>query len=62
MAGATMTNTTEHLASWIDNPSALKPMAPDLNDLANLRILGMPDYGLDQEAIANVVALLEGWE
>jgi cytochrome c oxidase subunit 2 len=62
MAGAIMTNTTEHLASWIDNPSALKPMAPDLNDLANLRILGMPDYGLDQEAIANVVALLEGWE
>jgi len=55
-------NTAEHLAQWIDNPSAVKPMAPDLNDLATGRILGMPDYGLDDEEIAELVALLEGWK
>lgn len=54
-------NTAEHLAQWIDNPSAVKPMAPDLNDLETGRILGMPDYGLDDEEIAELVALLEGW-
>jgi cytochrome c oxidase subunit II len=62
LAAAIMANTSEHLAQWIDNPESLKPMAPELNDLTNRRILGMPDYGLDQEAIAGVVALLEGWE
>jgi cytochrome c oxidase subunit 2 len=55
-------NTAEHLAQWIDNPSQLKPMAPEFNDLVAGRILGMPDYGLDQEAIADLVELLEGWE
>lgn len=54
-------NTEDHLAQWIDNPSSIKPMAPELNDLANGRILGMPDYGLTQEQIAQLVELLKGW-
>ncbi len=55
-------NTAEHLAEWIDNPSAVKPMAPELNDFETGRILGMPDYGLGAEEIAELVALLEGWK
>ena len=61
MAAAIMTNTTEHLTAWIDDPAQLKPMAPQYNDLATGRILGMPDYGLDAEAIDAVAALLESW-
>ena len=37
-------------------------MAPDLNDFDSGLILGMPDYGLDDEEIAELVALLEGWK
>ncbi len=63
-AGATFENTTEHLSDWLRNPSDLKPMAPDLNDLAAdpPRVLGMPDFGLDNNEIRGLVALLEGWE
>ncbi len=62
--GATFENTTEHLSEWLRNPSALKPMAPDLNDLAATppRVLGMPDFGLDNAEIRGLVALLEGWD
>ena len=55
-------NTPEHLAEWIDDPAAIKAMAPELNDFDTGRILGMPDYGLDDEEIAELVALLEGWK
>ena len=55
-------NTAEHLTQWIDDPSSVKPMAPELNDFETGRILGMPDYGLDAEEIAELVALLEGWK
>jgi cytochrome c oxidase subunit 2 len=55
-------NTPEHLAEWIDDPSAIKAMAPDLNDFDSGLILGMPDYGLDDDEIAELVALLEGWK
>jgi hypothetical protein len=57
-----LSNTREHLAQWIDNPSNLKAMRPDLNDLAEGKILGMPDYLLDEAEIAGLVALLDGWE
>ncbi len=55
-------NVAELVAAWLDNPSELKPMAPQLNDLEEGRILGMPDYGLTPEQIAGLVALLEAWE
>ncbi len=55
-------NTPEHLAQWIDNPSDIKGMAPELNDFEKGRILGMPDYGLGEEEIRALVALLEGWK
>ena len=55
-------NTPQHLADWIDDPSAIKAMAPDLNDFDSGLILGMPDYGLDDDEIAELVALLEGWK
>ena len=51
----------QHLTQWIDNPESLKPMAPERNDLAAGRILGMPSLGLTAEQIAEVVALLETW-
>jgi cytochrome c oxidase subunit 2 len=57
-----LTNTDEHLAEWINDPPALKPMAPELNDLAEGRVLGMPDYGLDDQRIGELVVLLEGWK
>jgi cytochrome c oxidase subunit 2 len=67
----TFANDTEHLSQWIDNPSDLKPMDPDRNIIRSAdeieagerdRILGMPDFGLDEEEIANVVALLQSWQ
>jgi len=57
-----LTNNPEHLAEWIDDPPAVKPMSPELNDLAEGRVLGMPDYGLDPQRIDELVALLEGWK
>jgi len=61
-AGSTLDNTAEHLTAWIDDPSALKPMKPELNDLDRGRVLGMPDYGLPSDQIAELVALLESWK
>ncbi|MGI8823648.1 MAG: cytochrome c oxidase subunit II [Acidimicrobiia bacterium] len=61
MAGVILDNTAEHVAQWIDNPSDLKPMAPERNDLEAGRILGMPSYGLDSGQISELVELLEGW-
>jgi len=61
-AGATQANTRAHLGRWLDDPSSLKPMAPELNDLAAGRVLGMPDYDLSAEDIAGLVELLEGWK
>ena len=63
MAAAILQNEPHNLAQWIDNPSSLKPMAPQFNDLTEFppRILGMPDYGLEASTIAELVALLEGW-
>ena len=48
--GATFKNTTEHLEAWLANPSDLKPMDPDRNDIAAGRILGMPDFGAQRAA------------
>jgi cytochrome c oxidase subunit 2 len=62
LAAAVLANDAEHLAEWIDNPSAIKPMAPQRNDLETGLILGMPGYGLDSTQIAELVELLEGWE
>jgi cytochrome c oxidase subunit 2 len=69
--GATFANDVDHLSRWIDNPSDLKPMDPDRNLIpsieeqaegAPVRILGMPDFGLDSDEIANIVALLQEWK
>ncbi len=57
--GATIDNTAEHLRQWLDDPSSLKPMTPELNDLANGRILGMPDFGLTDQQISDLMALLD---
>ena len=62
IAAAIEENTAEHLAEWIADPLAVKPMQPELNDLAEGRIMGMPDYGLDDEQVAELVALLEAWQ
>ena len=62
LAAAIEENTAEHLAQWIDDPSSLKPMSPELNDVAEGRILGMPDYGLDGQQIQELVELLESWK
>jgi len=60
--GASFDNTPEHLAAWIDNPPALKPMDPDRNDIPAGRILGMPDFGLSTEEIDSLVTMLEEWQ
>jgi cytochrome c oxidase subunit 2 len=71
LGGATFANDIDHLSRWLDNPSDLKPMDPDRNLIptaedqaegAKVRILGMPDFGLDDGQIAELVALLQGWE
>lgn len=62
LGAGVLENTPEHLAQWIDNPSALKAMDPSLNDLAEGLILGMPDYGLDEGQIAELTLLLQGWK
>ncbi len=70
-AGATFDNDVEHLSAFIDKPSALKPMDPDRNFIPTdeeeaagerARILGMPDYGLDEGEIDAVVRLLRSWD
>ncbi|WKZ83691.1 MAG: cytochrome c oxidase subunit II [Acidimicrobiia bacterium] len=60
--GATIDNTTDHLREWLRDPSSLKPMSPDLNDLEAGRVLGMPDLGLTEQQIADLIALLESLE
>jgi cytochrome c oxidase subunit 2 len=57
----TFTLDADHLSQWIDNPASLKPMRADRNDLANGRVLGMPDLGLSPTEIEEVVDLLETW-
>jgi len=59
---ATFSNTEEHLREWLANPSDLKPMRPELNDLENGRILGMPNLGLTDDEIDGLIALLETLE
>jgi cytochrome c1 len=58
----TFDNTPEHLAEWLADPSSIKPMRPELNDIEGGRILGMPNFNLSDEDIDNLIALLEGWE
>jgi cytochrome c oxidase subunit 2 len=58
----TFENNREHLAEWLANPSELKPMRPELNDISEGRILGMPNFNLSNENINNLIALLERWE
>lgn len=60
--GASFENTEDHLRAWLDNPSDLKPMDPDRNDVAAGRILGMPDFGLDADQIEALIALLRSFE
>jgi cytochrome c oxidase subunit 2 len=60
--GATFSNTREHLAEWLADPSQLKPMRPELNDIAAGRIFGMPNFNLSSDDIDNLIALLEGWD
>jgi cytochrome c oxidase subunit 2 len=58
----TFDNTRDHLAQWLANPSDLKPMRPELNNVEEGRILGMPNFNLSEEDINNLIALLEGWD
>jgi cytochrome c oxidase subunit 2 len=57
--GATFANTRDHLAEWLADPSALKPMRPEYNDLEAGRIMGMPNLGLTPDEIDGLIALLE---
>ncbi len=58
----TFDNNAEHLAEWLADPSSIKPMRPELNDIPGGRILGMPNFNLSADDISNLIALLEGWE
>lgn len=60
--GATIDNTEAHLRQWIENPSSLKPMTPERNDLEAGRILGMPALGLTDEQIDGLIAFLDTLE
>lgn len=62
LGGASIVRTPETVAAWIHNPSALKPMEPQYNDIPEGRILGMPVFGLSPEEIDGLVALLDGWQ
>ena len=57
--GWSFDNDPNHLEAWLADPSLLKPMTPELNDLEDGRILGMPNFGLDDEQIEGLIALLE---
>ena len=57
--GWSFDNDPNHLEAWLADPTLLKPMAPELNDLDDGRILGMPNFGLDDTEIQNLIALLE---
>ena len=58
---ATFESTPENLRAWLHNPSDLKPMDPDRNDIAAGRILGMPNFGLSESEITELLALLESF-
>jgi len=60
--GASFANTDEHLREWLNNPLDLKPMRPDYNDLAKGRVLGMPDLGLTDQQIDELIAFLDTLE
>ncbi len=51
-AGGSYELNTENLRAWLRNPSALKPMEPDVN-------IGMPNLGLSEDEIDTLVAFLE---
>ncbi|MCH7585418.1 MAG: cytochrome c oxidase subunit II [Acidobacteria bacterium] len=52
----------QHLRQWLADPSSLKPMRPELNDLEAGRVLGMPNLGLTEDQIDGLIALLETLE
>lgn len=58
----TFENDAEHLAQWLANPADLKPNRSELNNVAEGRILGMPNFNLSDDDINNLIALLEGWD
>jgi cytochrome c oxidase subunit 2 len=60
--GGTFENNADHVAQWLADPAAIKPMRPDLNDIEGGRILGMPNYNLSSDEISNLIAMLEGWK
>jgi cytochrome c oxidase subunit II len=60
--GASISNTREHLRQWLRDPSSLKPMQPERNDLEAGRILGMPALGLTEQQIDELIAFLETLE
>ncbi len=60
--GASFENTADHLRAWLANPADLKPMTPELNDPAEGRILGMPNFGLEADEIDALISLLETWQ
>jgi cytochrome c oxidase subunit 2 len=51
-AGATLKNTPQNLTKWVTDPSSMKPMRPDKGT-------GMPDQGLSDKEVAEVVAYLQ---
>ncbi|HLA67151.1 MAG TPA: cytochrome c oxidase subunit II [Acidimicrobiia bacterium] len=61
-AGATIDNTPENLKAWLHDPSALKPMRPDLNKPSQGRIMGMPNFHLTDQQIDDLIALLETFQ
>ena len=52
-AGALFDRTPENLSAWLENPSELKAMEPDLNR-------GMPNLGLTEDEITVLVTFLQG--
>jgi cytochrome c oxidase subunit 2 len=58
----TFVNDAAHLSQWLADPSSIKPMRPELNDIPAGRILGMPNFNLSNDDINNLIALLEGWK
>ena len=56
--GWSFVNDEPHLKAWLQDPQNLKPMQPELNDLENGRVLGMPNFGLSDDEINGLVALL----
>jgi cytochrome c oxidase subunit 2 len=61
-AGAKYENTTELLTEWLHDPSLMKPMDPERNDIPNGRILGMPNFNLTGAEIDDLIALLQDWK